>query len=184
MGTVNAGVDLITFSGDKLLGGPQAGIILGKKELIQEIKAHPLTRALRIDKLTLAALEAVLWLYKTRQWQKIPVIAMLTKALEEIEQEALTLAEGLELALGQRGEAVVLDDVSPVGGGSMPLHEMPTKVVGLKVEGLSAEEISQKLRSSKPPIVGRIKRDTFLFDLRSLQRGEKEKIIETVEKMI
>lgn len=183
-GTVKTGADIVTFSGDKLLGGPQAGIIVGDEKLITKIKSHPLTRALRIDKLTLAALETVLWYYKTNQWQDIPVNKMLIKPIEEMKNDAKILAEGLSAILLQKGEAQIVDDVSEAGGGSMPAHEMPSKAVSLCLKDYTPRQIFAKLRSGSPPIIGRIKKDNFLMDVRTLSKEEIGKIIETVGKMV
>jgi len=182
--SIKSGVDIVTFSGDKLLGGPQAGIIVGRSEFIQIIKEHPLARAVRIDKMTLAALEAVLKLYKKQNWKYIPTINMLTKSPEELQEAAAFLAKGLEKSIGQRGKIQVVDDVSQAGGGSYPGHRIPTKAVAITLNSTSTAEISQKLRQAPIPIIGRIKEDRFLFDVRTMSREDINKTIEMVASLL
>ncbi|MEW6662012.1 MAG: L-seryl-tRNA(Sec) selenium transferase [Bacillota bacterium] len=168
--SVARGVDIVTFSGDKLLGGPQAGIIVGKKELINRLKAHPLTRALRVDKLTMAALEATLRDYldfKTAR-NNIPTLRMLTTVKEEMRQAAERLLEDIQTELGQRVRCELLEDWSEAGGGSLPVTFLPTWVVALsRMEG-GVERLANSLRSSDPPIIARIKDDKLLLDPRTI----------------
>lgn len=178
--SVKAGTDVVTFSGDKLLGGPQAGIILGKKEYIEKIKGHPLARALRIDKLTLSALEAVLKIYRNEDYEKIPVLKMLLRSSEELERTAEKLAEELRKVVNGRGQVEVLDDLSAVGGGSLPGVELPTKVVALRIHALGPDDLAKKLRSARIPVIGRIKKDRFLLDVRTLAEEELKIIPEMV----
>ncbi|HHW01982.1 MAG TPA: L-seryl-tRNA(Sec) selenium transferase [Thermoanaerobacterales bacterium] len=178
--SIKAGMDLVTFSGDKLLGGPQAGIILGKKEYILKIKHHPLTRAVRIDKLTLAALEAVLRLYKDGLWQHIPVLAMLTEPKDAMENRARKLSEALERVLNGRGRVEIVDDVSQAGGGSLPGSEIPTRAVAVSVDGISAAELAERLRKVPVPVIARIKRDKLFFDMRTIADKDIEKMAEMV----
>jgi L-seryl-tRNA(Ser) seleniumtransferase len=182
--SVKVGMDIITFSGDKLLGGPQAGIIIGKKELVERIKRHPLTRAVRIDKLTLAALEAVLRFYKDEEWQKIPVLSMLTKSRAVMEAQAQKLAAGIADVLGKNGNVEVVEDVSQAGGGALPGANIPTVTVAVGLEGIPAQELAQRLRNAPTPIIGRIKRDRFLLDLRTLNEKDIEKVIEMVRNIL
>lgn len=182
--SVRAGMDLITFSGDKLLGGPQAGIILGKAEYISVIKRHPLNRAVRIDKLTLAALEAVLRLYKDGRWKHIPVLAMLMESIDDMEDRAQKLAEGVKEVLNEKGRVEIINDVTQAGGGSLPGVEIPTKCVGISVDGISPEEMAKRLRQVSFPVVARVKKDKLLFDLRTISEKEIEKIVEMVGKAI
>ncbi|AYO30946.1 L-seryl-tRNA(Sec) selenium transferase [Biomaibacter acetigenes] len=182
--SVKAGMDLVTFSGDKLLGGPQAGIIVGKKGYISKIKRHPLTRAVRIDKLTLAALEAVLRLYKDGLWQHIPVLAMLTESKDAMENRARKLAEGLEGVLTGKGKVEIVDDVSQAGGGSLPGAEIPTRAVAVSVHDISSGELAERLRKVPTPVIARIKKDKLLFDVRTITEKDVEKIVEMVGKAL
>lgn len=182
--SIKDGIDLVTFSGDKLLGGPQAGIIVGKKDYISRIKKHPMTRAVRIDKLTLAALEAVMRLYKDGEWQKIPVLSMLVESKDAMEGRAKKLAAGLEKFLAGKGKVQIADDFSEAGGGSLPGVELPTKVVMLKINGISCDLIAERLRKGPIPVIARIKKDSLVFDLRTVKEDDIDKIIEMVEKAI
>lgn len=182
--SVKAGVDVVTFSGDKLLGGPQAGIIVGRREIIEKIKKHPLNRALRIDKLTLASLEVILKIYLEGNMEKIPVIKMISKDLETLQKDAEKLAEGLNSILKEKGNAVVLDDLSEVGGGSLPGVQLPTKVVALRVYGLEPEEISKRLRSAKIPVIGRINKNEYLLDVRTMNEEDIFYTIDMVGKIV
>lgn len=182
--SVKAGVDVVTFSGDKLLGGPQAGIIVGRREIIEKVKKHPLNRALRIDKLTLASMEAILKIYLEGNIERIPVIKMISKDLETLKRDAEKLAEGLNSILKEKGSAVILDDLSEVGGGSLPGVQMPTKVVALRVCGLEPEEISKKLRSAKIPVIGRINKNEYLLDVRTMNEEDIFYTIDMVGKII
>ncbi|MDM8541884.1 L-seryl-tRNA(Sec) selenium transferase [Desulfococcaceae bacterium HSG9] len=172
--TVATGVDVVTFSGDKLLGGPQAGIILGKKALLDKIKKNPLTRALRIDKLTLAALETTLRYYRdpARACEQLPTLNMLTIPYQAIAAKAQQLADLLETINDQRLEIQLLDRSSRAGGGAMPLQDIPSRCLGLLIKGLSANYIENYLRKYAPPIIGRIESDIFMLDLRTVQQDE------------
>lgn len=182
--SIKAGVDIVTFSGDKLLGGPQAGIIVGTKKLISKIKQHPLTRAVRVDKLTLAALEAVLMLYKYQQYDEIPIYKMLLKTEKELQKDAEKLAKGLREVIGAKGEVCVIDDVSEVGGGALPGEQMPTKTVAIKHNTMSADTLAKKLRNVKIPVIGRIKKDRLLFDLRTMFQDDIKIAVKMVREII
>jgi len=176
--SVKAGVDLITFSGDKLLGGPQAGIIVGRREWIEKIKVNPLTRALRIDKLTLAALESTLRLYRDEKTavNTIPTLRLLTMPRAVIERRAEQLAARLTAGSLGKIEIETLYRSSKAGGGSLPLMELPSVCLGIRIPGLSANAIEKKMRAGSPPVIGRIEDDTFLMDLRTIQDDEIELI--------
>ena len=176
--SVKAGVDLITFSGDKLLGGPQAGIIVGSKALMDKIKANPLTRALRIDKLTLAALESTLRLYRDEKTAiaAIPTLSLLTTPKAVIERRADRLATRLAAGAPSDLEIRTLQRSSKAGGGSLPLLELPSVCVGINTPLLSANEIEKSMRASTPPVIGRIEENTFLMDLRTVRDDEIELI--------
>jgi L-seryl-tRNA(Ser) seleniumtransferase len=165
-GSVHAGADVVCFSGDKLLGGPQAGVLVGRREPIDRIKRHPLMRALRVDKLTYAALEATLIEYLAgRAAETIPVARMLSMTVEEIAPRALALARSLASA---GWDAEVIDGFSAIGGGSAPGVELPTKLVALRHRERSVDVIEAALRHKEPPIVARIENDRVLLDLRTV----------------
>jgi L-seryl-tRNA(Ser) seleniumtransferase len=172
--SVAAGADVVTFSGDKLLGGPQAGIIVGKKHHLEKIKKNPLARALRIDKLTLAALEATFDLYrdKAKAVRRIPTLRMLTMDINEIEQKALKLKEILKKLDASRLRIELAGLFSKAGGGALPLLELPSKCLRIKIEGLSVNTLEQNMRKNSPPIIGRIEDDAFIIDPRTLQDDE------------
>ena len=172
--SVNAGTDVISFSGDKLLGGPQAGIIVGKKKIIDAIKRNPMTRALRIDKLTLTALEGTLRLYRDEEkaTRLIPTLRMIMLPLAEIQNRAQGLADRLEQIGGSRLHIQLLKRASKTGGGALPLMELPSLCVGLRVDGLSPNSLEKMMRSNDPPIIGRIEDDMFVMDPRTIQEDE------------
>jgi L-seryl-tRNA(Ser) seleniumtransferase len=175
---MDSGVDVLTFSGDKLLGGPQAGLILGQKKFIDPIRSNPLARALRIDKMTLAALEATLaqYLDMEKAAREIPTLWMLTQPLTEIRRKADLLAEGIT-SLGSGLKVSQQDDLSQTGGGALPTGKLPTKVVAISHDTMSANQVESRLRLGKPPIITRIKEGMVLFDTRSLNDGEIGKIV-------
>ncbi len=171
--SVKSGADVICFSGDKLLGGPQAGIIIGNKTLIERMKRNPLTRAFRIDKLTLAALEATLRLYydPEKAVSQIPVLAMLTIPLETIRELAAELLDLFNANI--EGFTASLEaGMSQVGGGSMPLEELPTCLIAVKSHHMSAHSLEEQLRQWETPIVVRIHKDQIYLDVRTLHRGD------------
>ncbi|MDD4392102.1 MAG: L-seryl-tRNA(Sec) selenium transferase [Desulfobacterales bacterium] len=172
--SVATGADIVTFSGDKLLGGPQAGIIAGKKEIIREIGKNPLTRALRIDKLTLAALESTLRLHRDpeRALREIPTLRMLTLPMDTLKGKAETLAQLLEQIDDPRLQIQRLDRPSRVGGGSLPLVELPSKCLGITIEHISAGFIAEFMRRYSSPVIGRIEENVFVMDLRTVQDNE------------
>ena len=169
-----AGAEVVTFSGDKLLGGPQAGIILGSKRHIDRIKANSLTRALRIDKMTLAALEATLQLYRDERQavNQIPTLRMLTLPLSVIHGRAAELKSRLERLAGEGLKVELLDFSSKAGGGSLPMLDLPSRCLGVAVEGTSANAVERWMRNNTPPIIGRIENDRFIMDPRTLQEEE------------
>ncbi len=168
---IAAGVDVVTFSGDKVLGGPQAGIIAGKKEYIDRIKKCQLLRALRIDKLTLAALEAVLRLYLEPEEavRRVPTLAMICAAPEELRMRAEALAQALAEVPGLG--ATVVPGVSRVGGGAFPERDLPTSLVRLET-GLSSEILRARLLAADIPLVGRVEDNAFHLDPRTLRDQE------------
>lgn len=168
--SVAAGVDVVTFSGDKLLGGPQAGLIVGRRDILDRIKGNPLTRALRIDKMTLAALEATLRLYRDerRAVAEIPTLSMITTAPAVLEHRAAQLSESLREIGGDRIRIDLVQGVSKAGGGALPLLDLPSRCLAITVSGMSANALEAALRADDPPIIGRIEADRFIIDVRTL----------------
>jgi L-seryl-tRNA(Ser) seleniumtransferase len=165
--SVEAGVDICCFSGDKLLGGPQAGIIVGRAALVDRIRKHPLMRALRVDKMTYAALEATLAEYAAgRAAATIPVQQMLATTADDVRARAEMLASTLNATAGWRAELV--DGMSAIGGGSAPGIELATCLVAVAKDGLTADALEERLRRLTPPIIARIERDRLLLDLRTV----------------
>jgi L-seryl-tRNA(Ser) seleniumtransferase len=166
---VGAGVDVVTFSGDKLLGGPQAGIVVGRRELLGRLKRNPLNRALRIDKLTIAALEATLYAYEAGTAREtVPTLQMLTEPLASIRQRAESLLDRIPPAQAERLGAAIQDDHSQVGGGALPTVELPTAALAIGTEALPAPALDDRLRRAEPPVMGRIKDDRLLLDCRTV----------------
>jgi L-seryl-tRNA(Ser) seleniumtransferase len=168
--SVRAGADVICFSGDKLLGGPQAGILVGRRSLVDRIRRHPLMRALRVDKLTYAALEATLIEYLAgRAADTVPAVRMLTLSVEAIDARARALADTLRDA---GWEAEVIDGHSAAGGGSAPGVELPTRLVALSRAGWSADRVEAWLRNAARPVVARIENGRVVLDLRTVAPDE------------
>ncbi|RKD32478.1 L-seryl-tRNA(Sec) selenium transferase [Thermohalobacter berrensis] len=178
--SIKAGVDIVTFSGDKLLGGPQAGIIIGKKKYIDEMKKNPLTRAIRIDKFTISALEATLRLYLNEEdaIKNIPTLKMLTTSLNELEKKAQILYRKIDEKVEDNISIKITDQFSQVGGGSMPLEEIPTKAIMISSNNHSVSNIERKLRKFHTPIVARIYKDNLFIDLRTVKDEELDIIAE------
>jgi L-seryl-tRNA(Ser) seleniumtransferase len=172
--SVSTGADVVTFSGDKLLGGPQAGLIVGKKDILDSIKKNPMTRALRIDKLTLAALESTLRLYRDpeKAVKLIPTLSMLTAPFEKIKKRAGRLFKLLSKIDSSALSISTVDRSSKAGGGSLPLLDLPSRCIAVKVEGISANSLERKMRGNRPPVIGRIEEDCFIMDLRTVCDGE------------
>ncbi|MFH0812723.1 MAG: L-seryl-tRNA(Sec) selenium transferase [Pseudomonadota bacterium] len=183
--TLESGVDVVTFSGDKLLGGPQAGIILGKGKYLDQIKRNPLLRAIRVDKFTVAALEVTLreYLDVDKAIQSIPVLRMLTCPLEEIKKKAVTLFRGVRKRCLDSYEISMEDDYSQAGGGSLPLQQIPTRVITLIPRSFSVAELDTRLRKFQPPIVARVSQERLIIDLRTVFFSEISIIIEALEKV-
>jgi len=184
--SVATGADVVTFSGDKLLGGPQAGIIVGEKEILDKIKQNPITRALRIDKLTLAALESTLRLYRDEEKavKAIPTLRMLTLPVEKIEIKANQLLKMLEKIEDHRLNIKLMSFSSMAGGGSLPLLNLPSKCLGIRIKGISANSIEKFMRNNSPPIIGRIEEDLYIMDLRTIQDDELSIIAEAFKSLL
>lgn len=183
---VAAGVDILTFSGDKLLGGPQAGIIVGRSELVQKVARHPLNRAVRIDKMTLAALEATLRAYRdpARARQEIPTLRLLTLSGEELARRAARLGELLAEKIGGRAEVAVKEVSSQVGGGALPLATLPSWGVTVRPVRMSAARAAEKLRQEEPPVLARIQDENLIFDLRTVLPGEEADIVRALAQVL
>jgi L-seryl-tRNA(Ser) seleniumtransferase len=166
--SVANGADILTFSGDKLLGGPQSGIILGRTELIDSIKKNPLLRAFRIDKLSLAALVATLLLYlpPNDPTKKVPVLRMINEEQKSVNLRAKNLLRQLKKIPGLTGTVVA--DVSYGGGGALPMAEIPTSVLHIEMEGMSVGELASRLRETDPPVIARVKKDFLVVDPRTV----------------
>ena len=167
---IRAGADIVTFSGDKILGGPQAGLVVGKKVWVSRMNRNPLQRALRCGKLTLGALEATLRIYQQslNLAEDIPTLKAFTRPLKEIEEMGQRLLPALEKKLGEGFRLSLEDSTSQIGSGALPTEEIPTKVIAVRHDGIGAERIAQKFRHANPPILGRIKDNRFLLDLRTI----------------
>ena len=187
------GADLVTFSGDKVLGGPQAGIVLGRRDLIDRMRSSPLYRALRLDKMTIAALEGTLDAYLAgRESAEVPALRMILATKEEIASRAAALAESLRGRLTVRGgadrcEVATVDGVSRVGGGAAPEEDLPTVLVSVRPAGGASPSVSAwEERLRKPaspavmPVVARVREDALLLDLRTVEPAEEEDLIEAV----
>ncbi|MFH1146740.1 MAG: L-seryl-tRNA(Sec) selenium transferase [Pseudomonadota bacterium] len=179
---LKAGADIVMFSGDKLLGGPQAGIILGSNELVQQIGNNPLNRALRIDKLTLAALEATLKLYLSPETvEQIPTFRMLTAPISEINRRAIRLYRSLKRVAGCEFEARLANVDSQVGGGALPLQKLPSRAVSIKPHRFSVVRIETDLRRLPRPVIGRLEEDCFIMDMRTVDDSEVPEIVRAVK---
>jgi L-seryl-tRNA(Ser) seleniumtransferase len=183
---IGTGVDIVAFSGDKLMGGPQAGIIIGKKSFLDGMKVNPLTRALRVDKLTLAALESTLLLYldQERALREIPTLRMLSLDKNKLKRRGRRLLKKLAGKIGKGTELTLKEDVSQVGGGSLPLQELPTIVVAIKPLGFSVNELEESLRKGDPPIISRISKDELILDVRTVFDEEIPLLVAGLEKAL
>jgi L-seryl-tRNA(Ser) seleniumtransferase len=203
--SLRAGVDVVTYSGDKLLGGPQAGLISGRADLVARMRANSLFRALRVDKLTYAALEATLLAYVKRDHGAIPALRMMRLTEEEIGRRAEAVAAQVRSAEGSHpstslGQAFsrterarngapsglkieVIDGESVIGGGAAPSAVLPTRLLALSCEGLSADDLAARLRSSDPPIIPRVEEGRVLLDLRTVFPEQDRKVIEEIQRI-
>ena len=169
--SLRAGVDVVSYSGDKLLGGPQAGLISGRADLVARMRANSLFRALRVDKLTYAALEATLLAYVKRDHDAIPTLKMMRLTKEEIGKRAESLAAH---ARSSKLNIEVTDGESVIGGGAAPSSVLPTRLLALSCDGLSADELAARLRASDPPIIARVEQGLVLLDLRTVFADQDE----------
>jgi len=179
---LSKGVDLVTFSGDKLLGGPQAGIILGKKRLVEAIRNNQLSRALRIDKLTLLALEETLRIYRDEQaaLKEIPTLNIICQPYGTVKKKARRLIRMVGKISTENFAIDLVDGSSKVGGGALPLMVIPTCLLSLKPRRLAAHEIEAALRSNQPPIIARVEKDNVLLDPRTVMDKELKIVANTI----
>lgn len=184
--SIKTGADIVTFSGDKLLGGPQAGIIAGNKQSIDKIKKNPLLRALRIDKMTLTALEVTLKLYYDEQKaiEKIPTLKMLTMPLEDISKKAKKLLKLIDEKAGSRAKSKLMDMSSKSGGGSLPEICLPSKCVSVKPLNISISKFERSMRLSTPSVIGRIENDQYILDPRTIFDGQEQIISSTIDRVL
>jgi L-seryl-tRNA(Ser) seleniumtransferase len=175
--SLRQGVDVVTYSGDKLLGGPQAGMLSGRSDLIARMRANSLFRALRVDKLTYAALEATLLAYVKGEHDAIPALRMMHLSKEEIGRRAEAVAEKINPS---RLSLEVIDGESVIGGGAAPSAVLPTRLLAIACEGLSADELSSSLRAANPPIIARVEDGRVLLDLRTVFPEQDEAIVKAL----
>lgn len=178
--SLQAGADVVLFSGDKLLGGPQCGILIGKREALEKISTHPMMRALRLDKTILAALSATLDLYLGPDpTQSVPILQLISTPLEELQTRAESLAESISEISDYT--ATAMEDVTYLGGGSVPTQEIETWSVSIKHAHRSDDELSLQLRTSATPVLGRIRQNEFKLDLRSVFPHQDQLILEAFQ---
>ena len=184
---ISAGADIVTFSGDKLLGGSQAGIVVGRRELIEQVRRHSLYRALRVDKLIYAALEATVESYiRGTAEDDVPVLKMLGLDRAEIEARTQEIRMRLreEFPDGSGALLEIVDGESVVGGGSAPAIGRPTVLLAIKHERLSATDIEEKLRAAETPVIARIENDAVLIDLRTVGESEQDRLVDTLKESL
>ena len=184
--SIRAGVDVACFSGDKLIGGPQSGIIVGKASVVEKIRKNPLKRALRVGKLTLAGMEATMRLFFNleRLKEEHPVYRMFSLKIEELEKRGKKVIRKLQAELADKAEISLEDGGSQVGSGSVPVETIPTKLLQVKPVSLSAESLVKRLRYNNPPVFARIHKDAVLLDLRTIQEDEDELVIDALRKAL
>lgn len=183
--SVEAGIDIVCFSGDKLLGGPQAGIIVGKREYIDRMKTNPLTRAFRVDKFTIAALEVIFSYYldEKKAIEKIPTLRMLAMDIEDIARRA----EKMKDLLGSIDNGLILkieDGYSEVGGGSLPLERMKSKLLAVELSGLKSHRLERELRRLETPIIVRINNNKLYMDLRTIGDSEIDLVVRGIKEAL
>ena len=183
--SIRKGADIVTFSGDKMLGGPQAGIIVGKKEYISQMKKNQLTRALRVDKFTICALEATLRMYldEEKAIKEIPTLRMLTYTMEELEEKANALYSKLE-NLNTYANIRIEDGLSQVGGGSMPLETINSKVIAITPNNMNVSTLEKKLRLSDSHVIARVYEDKYVLDIRTIFEDEFDILAKEIERAL
>jgi L-seryl-tRNA(Ser) seleniumtransferase len=182
--SIEAGVSLVMFSGDKLMGGPQAGIIAGKKELVQRVRRHPLFRALRVDKLTIAALEVTLNAYLRSTWEEIPAQRMIRARVEELQVRAENFVDSLRTLIpsGDGVQLEIADGFSVAGGGSTPDQTLPTKLIRVQSSRHSAAQLERQLRrpATGCSVIARVEEDRVIFDLRTVFPAQQTQLMDAL----
>jgi L-seryl-tRNA(Ser) seleniumtransferase len=176
--SLRGGVDVVTYSGDKLLGGPQAGLLSGRSELIARMRANSLFRALRVDKMTYAALEATLLAYVKREYGKVPALKMMSLSKEEIGARAKSVASRVPAG---KVKISIVDGESVIGGGAAPSSVLPTRLLAVTCSSVSADELSERLRASDPPVIARVEEGRVLVDLRTVFPEQDHLIVDALE---
>jgi L-seryl-tRNA(Ser) seleniumtransferase len=179
--SLEQGAGLVTFSGDKLLGGPQAGLIVGRRSLTDALRRNPLYRALRVDKMTLAALDGVLALHESGRAGEIPVLRMLAEHAEAVRARATALADRLRAAR-PLSRFDVVDGASAVGGGAAPARDVPTALLTIDHPELGPDRLAERLRSGSPPVIARVADGRVVVDLRTVDPGEEEALLEAISR--
>ncbi len=184
--TLKAGADLVLFSGDKLLGGPQAGLILGNRAVVEALRKNPLTRALRPDKMTLTALEATLRLYleEPRALAEIPTLRMLTRPVAELNRQARALARRLRRRFGERLQVEVVKSEGRAGGGALPQAPLPSRALALTVAPLTPQALEARLRQAGTPVIGRVEHGLVVLDLRTMLPGDQEALMAALQEVL
>ena len=180
--SLRAGVDVVTYSGDKLLGGPQAGVISGDRELVAKVRANPLFRALRVDKMFYAALEATLLAYLREDYDSIPALRMMRLSEDELERRAKQIAERLLVSCPSL-RIEVIESRSVLGGGAAPGSTLPTRVLAVKSASHNPDELCAQLRQWETPIIARVEEGRVLLDLRTVEPAQEEAIVAALESM-
>ncbi len=180
--SLRAGVDVVTYSGDKLLGGPQAGLLSGRRELIARIRSNPLFRALRVDKLTYAALEVTLLAYIRQDHEAIPAVRMMRLSAEEIGRRVEALAAALRARTPKLQIEIAPGD-SLIGGGAAPSATLPTRVLAVTCAGLGADQVAARLRESDPPVIARVEEDRVMLDLRTVFSEQDQAILKALAQL-
>ncbi|MDW7774397.1 MAG: L-seryl-tRNA(Sec) selenium transferase [Desulfobulbaceae bacterium] len=183
---VAAGVDVVTFSGDKLLGGPQAGIILGRKEIVDRIKKNPVNRAMRIDKFTLSGLESILRLYLDEEnaMQQIPTLAMIAAPVADVERRAKRLLRRVRKDLAGFCQFSIIETAARVGGGAMPEQNLPSRALVLQPAAMTVNRLETALRQLAVPVVGRVEENRLLLDMRTVADDEIDLLSECLHKVL
>ncbi len=182
--SLNLGVPLVCFSGDKLLGGPQAGIIAGKTSWVSQLRRNPLFRALRVDKLTLTILESNLISYlKGSEREEVPVWRMMGMSLEELENRAGAILKRL-VSISSDWDIRIIDGVSVIGGGSAPEAGLPTRLIAIRSSSHSTNQLESELRQTEPPVIARVEDDQLLLDLRTVFQDEEDELVRALNKLM
>jgi L-seryl-tRNA(Ser) seleniumtransferase len=181
--SIAQGADVALFSGDKLIGGPQCGIIIGRKAIVEKIQKHPFARALRVDKLTLAALLATLRLFRDEEKAKqdVPLLRLLTTSVENLKNRAERLAPQIAAVKKVVAAAEPVQEVTYLGGGSIPTQQLPTWCIAITPAGIAVDRLAASLRAGSPPVIGRIHQDRLLLDLRSVFPRQDLELVAAVE---